>query len=456
MSEGQSIIELSKRELQVLELIVTGASNQDIARQLVISVNTVKVHIRNIFEKLEVQSRTEASLRAIQEGLVAVESETETSSASEVSSRITKTYIINAKPPLILPHWKQVYLFVGTLIALAVVILPLRPRTLPQLALPGPILSAPPTPTPPPTQLNGSSTSRWASHAAMPTSRAGLAVVAIEDRIFAIGGLRDNNQATRSVEIYDTATNTWTEGANKPIATTNIAGAVLNDKIYVPGGCTRDAEAINILEIYDPKVDRWSQGTELPGARCAYGLVTFQDKLYLFGGWNGEKFEDTILVYSPENESWEVLEYTMPRPVGNIGAAVLDETIYLVGGYDGQDEFNQTYAFNPETGQWLEKASLQEKRGGLGLVSNGNNLFAIGGGWNHALSTSEKYDPKTDTWSSFEAPYNSQWRNFGLAVIDTKIYAVGGWDGTHEKYIDSVVSYQFLFEIFIPLPRFGN
>ena len=39
-------------------------------------------------------------------------------------------------------------------------------------------------------------------------------------------------------------------------------------------------------------------------------------------------------------------------------------------------------------------------------------------------------DPKTDTWSSFETPYTSQWRNLGLAVIDTKIYAVGGWDGT--------------------------
>jgi ATP/maltotriose-dependent transcriptional regulator MalT len=55
---------LTPREVEVLKLIAAGASNQDIAKQLVISIYTVKVHISNLFTKLNVSSRTQAAARA--------------------------------------------------------------------------------------------------------------------------------------------------------------------------------------------------------------------------------------------------------------------------------------------------------------------------------------------------------------------------------------------------------
>lgn len=51
---------LSKRELEVLELMAKGASNQEIADQLFVSLNTIKTHISRLFEKLEVKRRTQA------------------------------------------------------------------------------------------------------------------------------------------------------------------------------------------------------------------------------------------------------------------------------------------------------------------------------------------------------------------------------------------------------------
>jgi N-acetylneuraminic acid mutarotase len=247
-------------------------------------------------------------------------------------------------------------------------------------------------------------------------------------------------------------THSWIEGASKPTAASNIAGAVLADKIYVPGGCANEeGKTFDNLEIYDPATDSWQAGAALPEGRCSYGLAVFKDKLYLFGGWNGNAFEDTIFVFSPEANQWEVLEQTLPHPLGNFGAAVLENMIYIAGGYDGQAESNQTYAFTPETGEWVEKAPLQEKRVGLGLVSNGQNLFAVGGGWEQALNICEKYDPITDSWNSFETPFDSQWRNMGLAVDNMMIYAVGGWDGTDKEYMDSVTSYLSLYQIFIPI-----
>jgi LuxR family maltose regulon positive regulatory protein len=61
----QPLIEpLSERELEILRLIASGKSNQEIAAQLVISIGTVKSHLSHIFNKLNVESRTQCVARA--------------------------------------------------------------------------------------------------------------------------------------------------------------------------------------------------------------------------------------------------------------------------------------------------------------------------------------------------------------------------------------------------------
>jgi two-component system NarL family response regulator len=69
---GASLVErrLTEREVEVLRLVARGMSNKEIAGELVIAQNTVKNHVRNILEKLELRSRTEAAMYAVREGLV--------------------------------------------------------------------------------------------------------------------------------------------------------------------------------------------------------------------------------------------------------------------------------------------------------------------------------------------------------------------------------------------------
>lgn len=62
--------ELTERERQVLQFLVRGAQNKEIARQLNITERTVKAHLANIFNRLGVNSRTEAATVAIRLGLV--------------------------------------------------------------------------------------------------------------------------------------------------------------------------------------------------------------------------------------------------------------------------------------------------------------------------------------------------------------------------------------------------
>jgi LuxR family maltose regulon positive regulatory protein len=68
---AQPLIEpLSQRELKVLQLIAQGLSNREIGERLFLALDTVKGHNRKIFDKLQVQSRTEAIARARELGLL--------------------------------------------------------------------------------------------------------------------------------------------------------------------------------------------------------------------------------------------------------------------------------------------------------------------------------------------------------------------------------------------------
>ncbi|MCL4534377.1 MAG: response regulator transcription factor [Bacteroidetes bacterium] len=63
---------LTERELEVLQAVASGKSNREIADALFLSTNTVQVHLRNIFGKLGVGSRTEAVTHALREGLISL------------------------------------------------------------------------------------------------------------------------------------------------------------------------------------------------------------------------------------------------------------------------------------------------------------------------------------------------------------------------------------------------
>ncbi len=68
--QNQDFLDLSKREIEILQLVAQGATNKDIAQKLFISEHTVRNAISIIFQKLHVNSRTEAVAHALREGLI--------------------------------------------------------------------------------------------------------------------------------------------------------------------------------------------------------------------------------------------------------------------------------------------------------------------------------------------------------------------------------------------------
>jgi DNA-binding NarL/FixJ family response regulator len=71
-ANGSPMTALTERELDVLRLVAQGASNPQIADTLCITVNTVKVHLHNILEKLQLKNRAQVAAYAVSRGLTTV------------------------------------------------------------------------------------------------------------------------------------------------------------------------------------------------------------------------------------------------------------------------------------------------------------------------------------------------------------------------------------------------
>ncbi len=70
LTDAKELYNLTSREAQILKLITEGYSNIEIAKQLFVSVNTTKVHVASILQKLEVDDRLQAAIKALKENIV--------------------------------------------------------------------------------------------------------------------------------------------------------------------------------------------------------------------------------------------------------------------------------------------------------------------------------------------------------------------------------------------------
>ena len=71
--EEPALDQLTERELGVLKLAAKGITNREIARELALSARTIQAHLSTIFSKMQVSSRTEAVVRALQKGWLTIE-----------------------------------------------------------------------------------------------------------------------------------------------------------------------------------------------------------------------------------------------------------------------------------------------------------------------------------------------------------------------------------------------
>lgn len=442
--------ELSERELEILRLVATGASNKEIAQKLFISSNTVKVHLRNIFGKIGAASRTEAAMYAVKTGLVRDGLPVVVEAALQPEPVLVESggqagELLQAGDGSLPMARRRLYWVafaaLALLVLLAVGLVALFSRE-PM----GQAATSPPVPTAAP---------RWYTMASMPTARFGLALASYENRIYAIAGETADGM-TGAVERYDPVANTWERAGDKPTPVTDASAAVIGGKIYIPGGRLASGAASNDLEIYDPSQDRWTQAASMPVALSAYALAVFEGQLYLFGGWDGRQAVSAVYRYEPESDTW-TLKTPLPAPRAFAAAAVSGGKIYLLGGYDGRRALPDNAIYQPDRDDgsqdpWKAGQALPSARYGIGAASLADIIYIVGGEGDQAVAQNVlAYLPQRDEWQDLESLMLNSWSYLGLIPVETRLYVIGGrLDGlpTNQN-----LAYQAIYTVLFPVVR---
>jgi DNA-binding CsgD family transcriptional regulator len=431
---------LTEREQEILRLVAQGLANKEIAYRLGISQNTVKVHLRNIFSKTNLQSRTEAAMYAVRFGLADIRPslpeavEAPASALPEALSSgeavagpeepATLPEPIPAEPAgsafVVFPLWKAAVLMVGMIMGILWALTPIPARTeAPAVSFAGD--------QPGQGVERAGTLPRWKLVSQMPAPRARFALVRWGEELIAIAGEAPEGITDR-VERFDLRQEVWRRGAPKPHPVAAVAAAENGGRVYVPGGVNPQGQPIDRLEIYDPASDRWSEGPALPSPLAAYALAVAEDRLYLFGGWDGRRLRGEVWMLDPGRGLWQP-RAPMPTPRAFAAAAALGDAIYVVGGYDGQRELAVCERYRVEADRWEPCPPLNVGRGGLALAASDGYLFALGGGWRIPLAFNERYQPGETGWVPLETPIVGTWRNLAAVAADGAIWILGGWSG---------------------------
>jgi len=433
---------LSDRELAVLEGLIAGSTNRQIAHELDISPNTVKVHVRNIFTKLGVSSRTEAATLAIQRGVVKVpaldpDPEPVQQPTSDPADELDAT--LETSPG------RKSYLrwIIFVMILLAGLIIG---------ALAGEWLGAgDPTPDAPASVPDAQTTplqtvaepfenTRWFAGESLPRARANMAMASVGLNLYLIGGEVEAG-VVNLVNILETDSGEWQSASAKPTAVSETTAAVLFGEIYVPGGRLSDGRPTAVVESFSPANNAWRPVSPLPRPISGGLILSDGNTLYFMGGWDGERFLADGYVYDPVEDNWASLP-PMKHARANAAGGLVTDRLYVIGGQDGEQDLALCEYYDPGENAWFDCPAMETARSFAGAAPLANRyLYLIGGASDGQVSFGEVLDIQTNQWERVEMPMLdgvTTWPGLGVTSVESRLFVLGGlMDGqiTTKSYV---------------------
>jgi len=262
----------------------------------------------------------------------------------------------------------------------------------------------------------------WTSGASLDEARADHAAAAHDGRLFVFGG-RHGRGVVASTEIYDPVGDSWSPGAPLPTPRWGARAVAMNERIYVLGGVTQADTVFPSVEIYEPATDSWTvfdpplPKHRMPSLKRGFaalkvgGITACCDSILLFGGMGAGGINDTTLIYSTERDSFSMdLTHFMQETrawLGGVTAwntpAELDGRLFGVGGStDGATPSSRVEAYDPFSDFWRVQPSLPTARLAPAVAVSGGKLYVLGGatGTSGASAVAEVYSLSGEAWDA--------------------------------------------------------
>jgi N-acetylneuraminic acid mutarotase len=204
----------------------------------------------------------------------------------------------------------------------------------------------------------------WSKKAALPAKRGEVSVVALDGKIYAVGGAGLGNSASQVNREYDPATDSWRDRAPLPHGMSHAGVVGFNHKLYVVGGFTAagvHAGAVSLVFAYDLATDTWQQLAPLSSPRGSVGVAEVGGKIHAIGGRGLDKITVTTHeVYDPSTGKWSRAA-PLSTARDHMGVIAVDGKIHAIGGRtaDNTDNTNLHDVYDPVTNSSMRAANAK-------------------------------------------------------------------------------------------------